>query len=92
VLKDISNQISFDYGAYIFEYNYRGIGGFALLHLMTHIQKHNIHASMMVDEAEKLYNKVLKHCINKMVEHLETTNEACDSKSSPLSLLPRREL
>jgi hypothetical protein len=41
-------------------------------------------ASMMVDEAEK-------HCINKMVEHLETTNEAYDSKSSPLSLLPRRE-
>jgi hypothetical protein len=38
-VEDISNHIRYDYGSYIFEYNYEGVGAMALLHLMTHIQK-----------------------------------------------------
>jgi transposase len=47
--------------------------------------------AVLVDEAEKLYNKVVKDCINKSIEDL-TTNEASNSKSSSMSLLPRKEL
>jgi hypothetical protein len=37
--KDLLNQIVFDYGSYVFEYNYAGVGALALLHLLAHIQK-----------------------------------------------------
>ena len=49
-------------------------------------------AAIIVDEAEKLFNKVVKDCINKTVQELKVTNEASDSKSPSLSLLPRKEL
>jgi hypothetical protein len=49
-MKDILNQISYDYGSYVFEYNYPGIGGMALLHLMTLIQKiSNLSTASMID-------------------------------------------
>jgi hypothetical protein len=47
---------------------------------------------MILEEAEKLYNKVVKDCINKTVQDLKTINEASDNESSSLSLLPRKEL
>lgn len=37
--KDLLNQIAFDYGNYVFEHNYAGVGALALLHLLAHIQK-----------------------------------------------------
>jgi hypothetical protein len=49
-IKDISNHVSLDYGTYVFEYNYHGIGGLALLHLMTQIQKiSNLSMVSMID-------------------------------------------
>jgi len=48
-------------------------------------------AAIIVKEAEKLYNKIVKGCINKTVQELKSTDAtASDSKS--LSLLPRKEL
>jgi hypothetical protein len=47
--------------------------------------------AIIVDEAEKLYNKIVKDCINKTVD-LKITNEASDSKSSSMSFLERKEL
>ena len=47
---------------------------------------------VLLEEAEKLYNKLAKDCINKTVESIKTTNEASDSESSKLSSLPRKEL
>ncbi|HZD81441.1 MAG TPA: hypothetical protein VE076_01075, partial [Nitrososphaeraceae archaeon] len=35
--------------------------------------------AMMVEEAEKLYNKIVKDCINKTVANLKTTNLASDN-------------
>jgi hypothetical protein len=49
-------------------------------------------ATVIVDEAEKLYSKMIKDCINKTVQEIKITNEASDSKSLSLSLLPRKEL
>ena len=51
-------------------------------------------AAMIVDEAEKLFTKVVKDSINKTVQELKSTDAtASDSKSSlSLSLLPRKEL
>jgi hypothetical protein len=51
-------------------------------------------AAMIVDEAEKLYNKIVKDSINKTVQELKSTDAtASDSKSSlSLSLLPQKEL
>jgi hypothetical protein len=49
-------------------------------------------AAIILDEAEKLCNKLVKDCINKTLEDLKTTNEASNSKSSSMSLLPRKEL
>jgi hypothetical protein len=52
--------------------------------------------AIIVEEAEKLYNTVVKDCINKTVEDLTNKtigNLASDSKpsSSSLSLLPQKE-
>jgi hypothetical protein len=48
---------------------------------------------MIVDEAEKLYNKIVKDSINKTVQELKSTDAtSSDSKSSSLSLLPAKEL
>jgi hypothetical protein len=49
-------------------------------------------ATIIVEEAEKLYSKLVKDCINKTVKELKNTNEASDSKSPSLSLLPGKEL
>jgi hypothetical protein len=49
-------------------------------------------AAVILDEAEKLYNKIVKDCIDKTVEDLKTTNEASNSKPSSMSLLPRKVL
>jgi hypothetical protein len=51
--------------------------------------------AIVIDEAEKLFYKLIKDCVNKTVANLKTTNLASDSKpssSSLLSLLPRKEL
>jgi transposase-like protein len=52
-------------------------------------------AAMIVDEAEKLFNKVVKDSINKTVQDITNktiTNVASDNESSSLSLPPRNEL
>ena len=46
--------------------------------------------AIIVDEAEKLYSKVIKDCINQTVESIKTT--ISDSESSKLSLMPRKKL
>ena len=59
-------------------------------HQRQHLSPYNnteANKAMMVEEAEKLYNKIVKDCINKTVQELKVTNEASDSKSSSLSLL-----
>ncbi len=48
----------------------------------------------IVNEAEKLFNKLIKDYINKTVQDLKNktiTNVASDSESSSLSLLPRKD-
>jgi hypothetical protein len=49
-------------------------------------------AAIIVDEAEKLYSKLIKDCMNKIVEGIKTTDVVSDSESSSLSLSPRKEL
>jgi predicted transcriptional regulator len=53
-------------------------------------------AAIIIDEAEKLFYKLIKDCVNKTVKDLTNktiSNLASDSKpSSSLSLLPRKEL
>jgi hypothetical protein len=46
--------------------------------------------AIIVDEAEKLYSKVIKDCISQTVESIKTT--ISDSESSKLSLMPRKKL
>ena len=51
--------------------------------------------AIIIDEAKKLFYKLIKDCVNKTVANLKATNLASDSKpssSSSLSLLPRKEL
>ena len=48
--------------------------------------------AIIVDEAEKLFTNVVKDCVNKTIANLKTTNEASDSESPSLSLLPQKEL
>ncbi len=48
--------------------------------------------AIIIDEAKKLFYKLIKDCVNKTVSNLKTTNLACDSDSSLLSSLPRKEL
>jgi len=52
-------------------------------------------AAIIIDEAEKLFNKVVKDSINKTVQDITNktiTNVASDNESSSLSLPPRNEL
>jgi hypothetical protein len=52
-------------------------------------------AAIIIDEAEQLFNKLIKDCVNKTEDLTNKTisNLASDSKpSSSLSLLPRKEL
>jgi hypothetical protein len=49
-------------------------------------------AAIIIDEAEQLFNKLIKDCVNKTIANLKTTNLASDSKPSSLSLSPRKEL
>ena len=48
--------------------------------------------AIIVEEAEKLYSKLVKDCINKTVQEIKVTNEVSNSKSSSLSLPPRKVL
>jgi transposase len=52
--------------------------------------KTDANAAVIVEEAEKLFYKLIKDCVNKTVANLKTTNLACDSKLSSSS--PRKEL
>lgn len=38
-IREISKDLFYKYGTYVFEHGYQGVEVMALLHLMTHIQK-----------------------------------------------------
>lgn len=62
-IKDIRNEIFYDYGNYIFEHNYPCVAAMALLHLLTDIQKiSNLSMASMINfdkyiEGAELYVK-----------------------------------
>jgi hypothetical protein len=59
-MKDIRNEIFYDYGSYILEHSYPRVGAMALLHLLTDIQKiSNLSMASMINFDEYIWGAEL---------------------------------